>query len=215
VAKHPESVASGSANETEITLGLLTRVESDRDLTQRSVARDMDIALGLANAYLKRCVRKGFIKVRQIPPNRYAYYLTPNGFAEKSRLTAEYFSQSFNFFRRARSQCTELLDDCTRRGWNRVALAGASDLAEIAVLCAADGAVTLVGLIDPTADTNIFMGMPVVRDAADLDDVDALVITDITTSQATFDELVGVFPTGRVLAPTFLNIAVSKPLLME
>ena len=46
---------------------------------------------------------KGLVKMSQVPLNRYAYYLTPQGFAEKSRLTAEYLSVSFNFFRRARN----------------------------------------------------------------------------------------------------------------
>ena len=42
------------------------------------------MALGLTNAYLKRCIRKGFIKVTQIPANRYAYYLTPRGLQKKA-----------------------------------------------------------------------------------------------------------------------------------
>src|SRR5438105_15459112 len=86
----------------DIVLGVLDVVERDPSVTQRSVARELGIALGLANAYLKRCVRKGLIKVSQVPRRRYAYFLTPQGFAEKSRLTATYLAHSFSFFRRAR-----------------------------------------------------------------------------------------------------------------
>src|SRR3546814_593722 len=102
----PSGEAAGRAleSEAELTRGLLRAVQENSALTQRSMARELGIALGLANAYLKRCVRKGYIKVRQAPPNRYAYYLTPQGFAEKTRLTSEYLSSSFRFFRRARSQ---------------------------------------------------------------------------------------------------------------
>ena len=71
-------------------LGLLTSIERDSPITQRKLAGDLGIALGLANSYLRRCMRKGLIKMSQVPLNRYAYYLTPQGFAEKSRLTAEY-----------------------------------------------------------------------------------------------------------------------------
>ena len=63
-------------------------VEENSQITQRSLASELGIALGLTNAYLKRCVRKGWVKINQAPANRYAYYLTPRGFAEKSRLTA-------------------------------------------------------------------------------------------------------------------------------
>ena len=104
----PKAAPSESATETEITLGLLNAVHDNSAVTQRTVARELGIALGLANAYLKRCVKKGLIKVSQVPPNRYAYYLTPQGFAEKSRLTAEYLSYSFTFFRRAREQFPSL-----------------------------------------------------------------------------------------------------------
>ena len=96
---------SEKVGDAEITLGILNAVHENERITQRSIAEDLGIALGLANAYLKRCARKGLIKVRQAPANRYAYYLTPQGFAEKSRLTGEYLSDSFHFFRQARNQC--------------------------------------------------------------------------------------------------------------
>jgi len=118
----------------EIVLRLLSSIERDSAITQRKLAGHLGIALGLANAYLRRCIRKGFVKVTRVPLNRYAYYLTPQGFTEKSRLTADYFSASLNFFRRARGDCRALLAQCATDGWSRVALYGAGDLAEIAML---------------------------------------------------------------------------------
>jgi DNA-binding MarR family transcriptional regulator len=124
------------AEEAEIVLRLLDVVERDSAVTQRSAARELGIALGLANAYLKRCVRKGLIKVSQAPTRRYAYYLTPKGFSEKSRLTAEYLSHSFSFFRKARKQCADLFSALAAAGQHRVLLIGGGDLAEIAQLVA-------------------------------------------------------------------------------
>ncbi len=152
-----------SSEDTRITLGLLNAVEANSKLTQRSVASDLGIALGLANAYLKSCVRKGLVKVNQVPANRYAYYLTPKGFSEKSRLTADYLSISFNFFRNARSECAAVFDECARRNWQRVALAGTGDLGEIAAMCAADLPIDLAGFYDPSAHEGRFAGMPVYR----------------------------------------------------
>ena len=100
----------------EIVLGVLDVVENDPAVTQRSVANELGIALGLANAYLKRCVRKGLIKVGQVPTRRYAYFLTPQGFAEKSRLTFEYMSHSFALFRRAKADCSAALERARARG---------------------------------------------------------------------------------------------------
>src|SRR5215467_15671340 len=108
--------ARHNGSEDAILLGVLDAVERDPALTQRSVARELCIALGLANAYLRRCVRKGLIKVSQVPRRRYAYYLTPQGFAEKSRLTASYLAHSFSFFRQARTQCAVLFAEAAGRG---------------------------------------------------------------------------------------------------
>ena len=67
----------------ETLLGVLNVIERDSQTSQRLISSELGVALGLANAYLKRCVRKGLIKISQVPRRRYAYYLTPQGFAEK------------------------------------------------------------------------------------------------------------------------------------
>ena len=120
-----------SQSDSEITLGLLRAIDEDASLTQRGAARELGIALGLANTYFKRCIKKGLIKAQQIPANRYAYYLTPQGFMEKSRLTAEFLSQSLSLFRQAQTGYGELLETCSSKQYNRIALIGASDLAQI------------------------------------------------------------------------------------
>ncbi|HEY4820142.1 MAG TPA: winged helix-turn-helix transcriptional regulator, partial [Xanthobacteraceae bacterium] len=67
-------------------LGLLESVERGGEQSQRRLASELGVALGLVNAYLKRCVNKGLVKVSEAPARRYAYYLTPHGFTEKSLL---------------------------------------------------------------------------------------------------------------------------------
>ncbi len=206
---------SETAEEARITLGLLDAIEQNSALTQRTVARDLGIALGLANAYLKRCVRKGLIKIRHVPANRYAYYLTPRGFAEKSLLTAEYLTASLNFFRTARRECAEVFADCVARGWRRVALAGAGDLGEIATLCAAEHELTLAGFLDERATATHFAGLPVHATLDALGTVDGVIVTDFRDPQATFDRLCRILPSERVLAPALLRISRDRPTLIE
>src|SRR4029077_12935258 len=100
-----------------------------------------------ANTYLRRCVRKGLVKMRQVPINRYAYYLTPQGLTEKRRLTAEYLARVVRLFCRARTDCATLFRQCEVRGWQNVALYGAGDLAEIAVLSAGETTVEVLCII--------------------------------------------------------------------
>jgi DNA-binding MarR family transcriptional regulator len=193
-------------------------VQADSAVTQRSLARELGIALGIANATLRRCVDKGLIKVRQAPARRYAYYLTPHGFAEKSRLTAEYLTDSFRFFRDARSQCEALLAGCAARGWRRIALAGAGELAEIAQLCSANAGVELVAVIDRRQAGRTFGGLPVVADLAHVPGgtVDAVVVTDVNAPQENFDAMrtaavmIG-FDADRILAPKLLRVSIAPP----
>jgi DNA-binding MarR family transcriptional regulator len=213
-AASPQTVDPENRAEAQITLGMLNAVEENSVLTQRSLARELGIALGLANAYLKRCVTKGYIKVTHAPAKRYAYYLTPQGFAEKSRLTAQYLAISFDFFRLARSQCGALFAECETHGWTRIALCGAGELAEIAMLCAESHAVTLIGLVETTGAPTVGK-LPLVHDLAALTTPDAVVITDQRTPQQTYDRIVAVLARERVLAPRLLNISRTPPRLAE
>ena len=45
------------AGNPEIVLSVLTSIERDCAITQRKLARELGIALGLTNAYLRRCER--------------------------------------------------------------------------------------------------------------------------------------------------------------
>jgi DNA-binding MarR family transcriptional regulator len=197
--------------ESEITLGVLSAVENDSAVTQRSLAQNLGIALGLTNAYLKRCIKKGYIKIRNAPANRYAYYLTPGGFAEKSRLTAKYLSSSFGFFRGARTQCAEIFSRCESRDWRTIALAGVGDLGEIALWTSRETTIAVAGFIDPTFDGSKFLGLPVVADQRSLEHINAIVVTDLTGPQATYDRLAAHFATERILWPSFLNISARTP----
>src|SRR5262245_27116136 len=47
----------------ERDLEILTAIEAGEPLTQRALAQRLGVALGLANLYLKRLARKGYIKI--------------------------------------------------------------------------------------------------------------------------------------------------------
>ena len=193
--------------DSEITLGVLNAVEQNSHITQRDVAKNIGIALGLTNTYVKRCIRKGLIKVQQVPVNRYAYYLTPNGFAEKSRLTAEFLTQGFQFFRLARNQCLEIFQNCENSGWNNIALHGLTDLAEIAVLCAINFDLEIVGIIDNSTSLKRYAEKKVVADISELGDFDAIIITDLGDPQSSYEHMLQHFPADRVFSPGILNIS--------
>src|SRR5690348_3240323 len=203
----PQEARSEESDNARIVLGLLESVERDGAQSQRKLASDLGIALGLVNAYLRRCVKKGLLKIGQAPPRRYAYYLTPHGFAEKSRLTVEYLSSSFSFFRRAREDCSSVLKAAHARGWNRIALVGVSDLAEIATLCALEQGMTIAAVVDPKARRDRFVGTPVV---ASFDAVpggfEAVVIADLASTRDSVKAALTALDAERVFVPALLGL---------
>ena len=198
---------SKRAFEAEITMRLLDDVDSDKLTSQRSLALRLGIAVGLVNAYLKRCVRKGWVKVRHVPARRYAYYLTPQGFAEKSRLTAEYLGYSFAFFRNARAQCVDLIEAAEQRGAGRILLVGDGDLTEIATLAARETGVQLVGVWAPGCNRASIAGVPVIAILPDTSSFDAALLTDIRTPQQSFDHLESWLDLRRILVPRILRVS--------
>jgi len=192
--------------EESLTLEILDSVQRNEQLSQRHLSRQLGVALGLANSYLKRCVRKGWVKVQQAPANRYLYYLTPTGFAEKSRLTAEYLSTSLGFYREAGNSCTRLLDQCASNHWQRLLLCGVSDLAEIATLRAMEREFLIVGFYDPDSTRQLFLGKPVWRDLPAADAHDARILTEIAAPQNRMVEIAGAGSSIPLLVPDVLRL---------
>lgn len=203
---------AGSEDERRHIAGLLASVEREAQVSQRKLASELGVALGLVNTYIKRCVKKGLIKVQEVPSRRYAYYLTPQGFAEKSRLTAEYLSWSLTFFRRARMDCAAVIGVAQARGWSSVGLAGGSDLAEIAILAAAEQGMTVAGLADAGMSRSHVMGVAVVASAQAVHPPpDGWIITAIDDAQGQHDALVAAFGPRAVLAPAMLMLGHASP----
>ena len=196
----------------QITLSVLNVVEKNSHVTQRDVAKDIGIALGLTNAYLKRCIKKGLIKVQHVPANRYAYFLTPKGFSEKSRLTAEYLSQGFQFFRIARTQLMEIFETCQNRNWHNIALHGLTDISEIAVLSAQNFEVNIVGIVDKSSSLSEYSGIPIFESIDELKVLDAIVITDLGDHQASLNHLSGLYPGSHVFVPEILKLSEMVPM---
>jgi predicted transcriptional regulator len=199
------------AEDPAIVLGILQAIENGERITQRAVADELGVALGLVNAYLRRCMNKGLVKIKSAPARRYAYYLTPKGFAAKSRLTASYLAHSFSFFRTARGDCDSILAEAKVRHMRRVALLGVSDLAEILTLCAINQEVQLAAIVDETSKVTAFAGLPVVRDFESLIDVDGIMVTDLKAPATAYATAVAAVGADRVLAPALLKIRRTVP----
>jgi DNA-binding MarR family transcriptional regulator len=147
---------------------ILDAFESDHDVSQRSLARELGIALGLTNLLVKRLVRKGWVRVIHIKPNRVRYLITPTGIAEKTRMSRAYFEASVQFYRQTRDRIQRQFSVLST-GWpdegplglpKRIVFYGAGEVAEIGYICLVETDLQLVGVAD-AVPTKSFFGLSV------------------------------------------------------
>ena len=140
-------------------LQLLEAVQQDSRVTQRSLASKLGIALGLTNIYLRRLVRKGYIKCVNVQSNRISYLITPRGIAEKARLTYEFMDYSLHLYGEVRQHLRAVLQECAAAG-RRVAIYGRGEAAELAYLSLKEYGLEPVAVFDQEAGGD-FLGMAV------------------------------------------------------
>ena len=191
-------------------LDFLAAIERGEVVTQMTLRQRIGVSVGMVNALVKRAVGKGYAKVHQAPYKRYAYYLTPKGFTEKSRLVAEYLESSLDFFRTARSEYAEIFVRAQHIGLKKVALAGRGELTEIAVLAALGEGISIDAILDPEANEVERHGIRVIRDLSELSTIDAVIITETKSPQATYEQMCASFDASKVFAPALLRITPNR-----
>ncbi len=171
-------------NPTDLrTLKILEKVDNDGTPSQRDLARDLNISLGLVNSFIKRLVEKGFFKIGHLPKNRIQYILTPRGVAERSRLTYEYIQQSFVFYRDTRKKMEDLYLKLERDGVKRIVFYGAGELAEIAYLSLHQSCIELVAVIDDGKAGHKFLHFTIIHpEEIQNIDFDKILITAINST---------------------------------
>lgn len=172
------------------TLQILSALSDNIAVTQRDLSSGLGIALGLVNSYIKNLIRKGYITVKSIPPRRYAYYLTPKGFSEKTRLTYHLLQDYTRIYRQARANLRNLFSELQANGARKVVFAGADEVAEIAYLTLQETDIELSGVVDVERAGKKFLGREIVsvQDIASLR-YDSVVITSYVKREKIYKEL--------------------------
>jgi len=195
-----------TVEQPKIILDILESVNRDGEQSQRSRALEIGIALGLTNAYLKFCVRKGYLKARKISTRSYRYMLTPKGFAEKSRLAVDRLSSSLDFVRAVRGEYAAVFASEPVRDWENLVIVGTSTLAEICAICALERGIRIEAVVDPDSMDQHKLGVPLHRDFATVSRaVGGAVIADLEQTARARDMAEDALGSDRVAIPPFLR----------
>lgn len=144
------------------TLRILESAEREDPPSQRDLAQELNISLGLVNSFIKRLVKKGYFKITHIPKNRIKYILTPKGAAEKSRLTYSYIHYSYQFYKSARKKLRDLFHKLEQQGTTNIIFYGSGDLSEIAFISMQDTSLKLTAIVDDQLAGKKFMGYTII-----------------------------------------------------
>lgn len=144
--------------ESRRDLELLEAFEQESTISQRTLSARLGIALGLTNLYIKRLIRKGYVKCVTLAPNRLIYLVTPRGLAVKARLTYEFMKYSLDFYRDVRRHLRHSLSGVVN-GQQRIAVYGTGDVAELVFLLLKEMELDLVAVFGD--DAGQFLGAPV------------------------------------------------------
>ena len=181
-------------------LTVLDAVQRDQHITQRTLSAKLGIALGLTNIYLKRLIRKGYIKCVNVQSNRLTYLITPQGIAEKSRLTYEYMNYSLRLYREVRQHLSEVLRPCRENGAQRVAVFGTGEPAELAYLSLKEQGLEPVAIFAMQRGGS-FLGMPIRGlDECSLVAFDRLIVATLDNADPVIVQLVSAgIPSSKLL----------------
>jgi len=114
----------------------------------RGLSHKFGIALGVTNACLKRMVRKGWIRIRDLNPRKIGYYLTPKGMIEKGRLTLNLITFRVQHYSELKKIIGNRLLEMQNKGLKRIVFYGISDEMEVAYITLQGVNLKLVGIVE-------------------------------------------------------------------
>jgi len=118
-------------SEVERQLRILEALERNPETTQARLAAQLGAAIGSVNWYLKRLIRKGYVKATKMERRRLKYFVTPQGLALKARLTSQYMEVSLRVYRELRQAAQETLAQVRDKGYAAVKANGKDEAMEI------------------------------------------------------------------------------------
>ena len=99
----------------DLRFRVLRLLEANPELTQRDLARELGIGVGLVNYCLRALLEKGLIKYERFRASqnklRYAYVLTPAGLADRAAITTRFLQRKIAEYERLQAEIEALRDE--------------------------------------------------------------------------------------------------------
>lgn len=145
-----------------ITLKIFDIIQQNPRTSQQKIALKTGFAAGLVHSFMRRVIGKGWVRAKKVNAKRWLYFMTPDGFMEKSKLTMNYLSRTMQTYQVAQQAAYEQLEKCVEMGFRNVVVGGENELAEITVLnVKALNDFSITGIVSDTGVGNIICGVEI------------------------------------------------------
>lgn len=108
-------------------------LNENNNLTQRHIAQKAEISLGLTNIIIRKLVKKGFIKIKNMDKKKILYHLTPKALIEKSCRTYHYFERTVKDIIHIRDKIQGEILKKVSSDQKKVIILGDNEISEIAI----------------------------------------------------------------------------------
>ncbi len=142
-------------------LKILEHLERSPYITHRMAAQKLGVSVKLTHSVIRGMIRRGWIHATRRDGRSLHYFLTPDGIAEKVRLTWQFLDFTRQFFQEARRLSGDVCRRLAEEGVRTVAFLGTGELAEIAYLGASEHGLRLEAVYDDAAAGERFMGLDI------------------------------------------------------
>jgi DNA-binding MarR family transcriptional regulator len=143
-------------------LEILERLEGNGHLTQRDLSKEVGIALGLVNHLLKKMVKKGWIKIKNIDSKKIRYLITPEGAREKSSLLYKRVESTIHFYLDAKRVIKDKVIHLKKEGIEDVSIYGINHISEVLFIVLKELGLELVCVVDDNKEGEEWFGYDVI-----------------------------------------------------
>jgi len=143
-------------------LDTLLEIKENPSTNQRSLARKLNISLGLTNAILKNLIVRGWIKAKKDTGRKLLYIITPKGMANVSSLMYKRFQETFHYYHYTRDLITTYLMKLYKEGIRTVNIYGINRLTEITYYAGVSTPLKLDAVITDDLSKEKYLGHPII-----------------------------------------------------
>lgn len=111
-------------------LAILEYIENKPDTTQKELGQIASAAPSMINVYINDYEEKGYIIREYISAKLVNYKITPRGINRKNYLSISYLHQLMKLYRLAKENVEGFLQDLRAKGYKKILLYGAGEVAE-------------------------------------------------------------------------------------